>query len=1199
MKTYSAVAAGDGTVGAWAAGASLPEAVFYHAGATLNGHLYVLGGYHYTDLDGMAVSNVVYRSKVGADGTAGAWQTATALPEPVFFPSAAAWNGRLYVTGGWNGTNLVNKVYSAEVAEDGSLGPWVAQKSLPEAVYTHAAVTNGTLYVLGGTVNGGADIQNTVYFAKINTDGTLADWAATTPMPSPLSNHGAVVANGRVFALGGWDGAAPNSAVNSALVAEAGGLGAWTAETPLPGPRYLLASAASPTHIFVAGGIDYESMRDTVYSLPLPAAPAPPPPPVAADSLPPRTTIAFGSPFFGGAPFISPNTPAALAAVDDAKVVGDGAGVGVAQTQWALDDGAFADYAAPITVQADGAHWIRFRSVDALGHAEEVRAEPAVVDGTPPVSTLEIGSPKAVLASGAVVVGPQTLLAVSAADPVVNGAASGVAATFAGVGGQAPTSSTAAFALPAVEGPHDVFTKAVDNVGNEESPRTATVHLDASAPVTTLAFSAAPYAAPEGPIYGAGLELSFSAADPVSGGAAAGVHHTEFSFDGGAAAQYAGPFGAAEGARTLSYRSFDAVGNAEASRNVSFRVDATPPVSALSVAGGTTLFGQDLAAAGSAVSLSAADPVSGGVASGVGKIVYSVDGGADQAYTAPFSLGEGRHAVSFGSVDRAGNSEERRAVSVSPGAFLTVAVTGLDSVVLSGGAGVTGDVAGRDVTLNGKASVSGTIARGPVAAPAYDLAAARAWAQAHNDNAVIPAVFLRGGALALTGGTLELPAGNYYLTGLSLSGQSHLTVAGRVNVFLDGPLSVAGGAELNAEGDADDLWLVAGAGEAGLAGNSRMAFNLFAPQSGVTISGKGQFAGRLLGRSVELSGKALQPSERALLPSAHAGKRVAARPAFAGKGGQGTGDASSSLERRVPRADKGGAVLPPPAALASTTPAEPSKARRVKSSMPALALSARAAFAAVGSAGHAVRAKDRAAVVFPEGAVTSPVGVTVSTPKKSDLLEVRRRADNQSRKGLVAASEGVQYGPAGARFAKPVTLELPYDRASLPAGVSESDLAVHYWNPVLGDWEKLASSVDAQNQIVRAQTSHFSLYQIFGGGSAASVPSSINDPTFKVNATYAFPNPSRGGAPVVIRVQPGQADSVSVRVYDLSGRMVHESSNFSQSNFDDGNGFGSQITFDHTWDVSGIASGVYNFIVTARKAGAGDIHKSGKVGVIK
>lgn len=1205
VKVFSAPASDAGAVGAWTAGAPLPEAVYYHAGAAVNGHLFVLGGYHYTDADGMVVSNVVYRSKIGADGVAGAWQTATALPEPVFFPSAAVWNGRIYVTGGWNGVALVNRVYAAEVNEDGSLGPWTAQKSLPEAVYTHAAVTNGVLYVLGGTVNGGNDIQNTVYFAKINADGTLADWAATTPLPSPVSNHGAVVANGRVMTFGGWTGAAPTSVVNASAVEPAGSLGAWTVETPLPRPLYLLATAASPSHVFVSGGIDYDAIRAEVLSMPLPAAPAPPLPPVAADSLPPRTTIAFGSPFYGGAPFISPNTPAALAAVDDAKVVGDGAGVGVAETRWAVDDGTFTAYAAPIRLTADGSHWIRFRSVDALGQAEEVRASSAVVDGTAPASSLTVGSPKAVLSTGRVVVGPDTALAVSAADPVVNGAASGVAATFAAVDGAALAASSGAFTLPAVDGAHEVSLRSTDNVGNEEAVRRETVYRDGAAPVTAIAFSAAPYASPSGPIYGAGLEIGFTASDPVSGGVAAGVHHTEFAFDGGASTEYAGPFGAAEGARTLAYRSVDAVANAEETRSVSFQVDATPPATELSVSGGTTLFGEDLAAAGSQISLSAEDPVSGGVASGVASLVYSVDGGADRAYAAPFTVGEGRHTVSFGATDRAGNAEARRSVSVTPGAFLTAAITGLESVVLSGGAEVAGDVSGRTVTLNGKAEVHGTITRGDAAAasPAYDLAAARAWARANNDNAVIPAANLSDGALALTDGGLELPAGDYYFTGLRLSGKARLSVSGRVNVFLDGPLSVSGSAELNKEGDADDLWIVAGAGDASLSGNTDTAFNLFAPLSGVSVSGGGQFAGRMLGRTVAGSGKAFKPSARER-KSRHERKPSETRPPHVSRGGKGTrGEevASSTLERRAPRKETSGAVRPEPGALSSSVPeVRAARATRVKSSMPALALSARAAFAPVGRDGRAVRSKDRTAVVFPEGAVTAPVGVTVSPPKKSDLMEIRRQASVESRKGLRAAAEGVQYGPEGTHFAKPVTLELPYDRASLPAGVTENDLAVHYWNPTLGDWEKLESSVDARAQIVRAQTTHFSLYQIFGGGSAASAPASPNDPTFAVHAGYAFPNPSRNGTPVVIRVQPGLADSVSVRVYDLSGRMVHESSDFrNRGGVDDGNGFGSQFTFEHTWDVSGVGSGVYNFVVTGRKAGAGDIKATGKVGVIK
>ncbi len=267
--------------------------------------------------------------------------------------------------------------------------------------------------------------------------------------------------------------------------------------------------------------------------------------------------------------------------------------------------------------------------------------------------------------------------------------------------------------------------------------------------------------------------------------------------------------------------------------------------------------------------------------------------------------------------------------------------------------------------------------------------------------------------------------------------------------------------------------------------------------------------------------------------------------------------------------------------------------------MPSFPLAPHAAFSAVGSDGSAVRAKDGSAVVIPAGATTG-LGVTVSPVNTNDAVETSRRAAVQSSLGLVSAASGVQYGPEGTQFTVPVTLELPYDRAHLPAGVAENDLAVHYWNPLSGNWEKLASSVDAQDQIVRAQTMHFSLYQLFGGGAPAGggVANAAQD-AFGLRAAYVFPNPVRGVNAVTIRMQPGLADGVEVHVYDLTGRRVHSSSAFAMSLFDDGNGLGPQDTFDHVWDVSGVGSGVYTYVITAKKAGQGDIHKSGKIAVVK
>lgn len=218
----------------------------------------------------------------------------------------------------------------------------------------------------------------------------------------------------------------------------------------------------------------------------------------------------------------------------------------------------------------------------------------------------------------------------------------------------------------------------------------------------------------------------------------------------------------------------------------------------------------------------------------------------------------------------------------------------------------------------------------------------------------------------------------------------------------------------------------------------------------------------------------------------------------------------------------------------------------------------------------------------PDGAVTASVKLTISTTDEESALDKEIRRRETERAGLVAVSAAAVFGPEGTRFTQPVTLELPYDPALLPRGVTESRLAVHYWNPLTSEWERLPSSVDRQARLVRAQTSHFSTYQVLVGAAAAGDLTLVD--------AYAFPNPVRGSGPVTIRIQPGPADGVAVRVYDLSGRNVHSSSDFTK---------GAQDTFDHVWNVSGVASGVYIYVIAAHKAGQPDIGKTGKLAVIK
>ncbi|MCR4294589.1 MAG: hypothetical protein NUW21_03585, partial [Elusimicrobia bacterium] len=243
---------------------------------------------------------------------------------------------------------------------------------------------------------------------------------------------------------------------------------------------------------------------------------------------------------------------------------------------------------------------------------------------------------------------------------------------------------------------------------------------------------------------------------------------------------------------------------------------------------------------------------------------------------------------------------------------------------------------------------------------------------------------------------------------------------------------------------------------------------------------------------------------------------------------------------------------------------------------------------------------DRVTVDIPVGALAQELEISIEPEKTADPEEEGRKKRAKDDKKLAAVSEGVEYGPEGTIFNAPVTITLVYDPKALPAGAREEDLQVHYWNPGKSEWEAFPSSVDKELRTVSAKTLHFSLYQVMGSGSGVSVAPLAADPGFGLKAAYAFPNPVRGQGAVTIRVQPGLADSVEVRVYDVSGRKVHESSAFTDRGaFDDGNGLGAQFTYDHVWGVSGVGSGVYTYIVVARKAGQSDIRKTGRIGVVK
>ena len=262
-KTTAFNAGSDGSTGAWSTNSNALPATLSEPGVVVaNGYIYVTGGY-----TGSAQSTVYY-AKLNSDGSIGSWSTnANALPATNYAHGAVIANGYIYTTGGAGATTAV---YYAKINSDGSTAAWSTNANVISAARNyHASVSaNGYLYVIGGD-NGGA--QSTVLYAKLNSDGSTGAWitnANALPATRRFINHSAVVANGYVYVLGGESGGITQSTVYYAKLNSDGSTGTWsTNSNSLPIKRRGASAAVVNGYVYVLGGYDdaFGAAYTTVY----------------------------------------------------------------------------------------------------------------------------------------------------------------------------------------------------------------------------------------------------------------------------------------------------------------------------------------------------------------------------------------------------------------------------------------------------------------------------------------------------------------------------------------------------------------------------------------------------------------------------------------------------------------------------------------------------------------------------------------------------------------------------------------------------------------------------------------------------------------------------------------------------------------------------------------------------------------------
>src|SRR5205085_1521452 len=128
-----------------------------------------------------------------------------------------AGGGYLWALSGGSNTASLVSVERAPINADGTLGPFVADRDLPAVIAAgNAQYAGGYLFLLGGVLGFNTSYRNEVLSAQVAADGSLGPWTSTASLPKPLGYVSAVTQHGRIFISGGLSNTPSSPSVETA-----------------------------------------------------------------------------------------------------------------------------------------------------------------------------------------------------------------------------------------------------------------------------------------------------------------------------------------------------------------------------------------------------------------------------------------------------------------------------------------------------------------------------------------------------------------------------------------------------------------------------------------------------------------------------------------------------------------------------------------------------------------------------------------------------------------------------------------------------------------------------------------------------------------------------------------------------------------------------------------------------------------------
>lgn len=175
----------------WTELAPKPTAVTDIGAVVIGNLIYVPGG----ELDNGEVNDQleIY------DPRTNRWSTGSNMPHPVSAYAIEAFEGKLYIFGGWDGETYLDQVWEYDPGEDS----WSEKTPLSSPrKYANAVSTSANIYVIGG-LNGDQSLDNVEVYTP-NLDNNIDDpWEAAPHIPEGRNGLGAVEITDVIYVIGG------------------------------------------------------------------------------------------------------------------------------------------------------------------------------------------------------------------------------------------------------------------------------------------------------------------------------------------------------------------------------------------------------------------------------------------------------------------------------------------------------------------------------------------------------------------------------------------------------------------------------------------------------------------------------------------------------------------------------------------------------------------------------------------------------------------------------------------------------------------------------------------------------------------------------------------------------------------------------------------------------------------------------------